>query len=179
MLVVALSGKVGSGKSSVSAAVASALGWQRVSFGEYVRGVAQAQQLDDSRLTLQNLGEELLAADARAFCANVLAQAATQSASLVVDGVRHEQVVALLRELVAPRPLVHVHLALEETIRVGRIIARQGEIDAQELKRIDGHPTEQQVIKSLPQRADIGADYADDLGSIVQQIIVYIKRSSM
>ena len=179
MLVVAFSGKVGSGKSSVSAAVASALGWQRVSFGEYVRGVAQAQHLDDSRLTLQDLGEQLLAADARAFCANVLAQAPNRSEPLIIDGVRHIQVLRMLRELVAPHIVAHVHLALDEVTRTDRILARQGEVDLEELLRIDTHPTEQEVINSLPQQADVIIDSTENLGKVVQQIVVWVKGRSM
>ncbi|OWP61670.1 hypothetical protein CDA63_18170 [Hymenobacter amundsenii] len=179
MLVVAFSGKVGSGKSSVSAAVASVLGWQRVSFGEYVRGVAQAQHLDDSRLTLQNLGEQLLAADARAFCANVLAQAPNQSEPLIIDGVRHMQVLRMLRELVAPCSVAHVHLALDEATRAKRILACRGEVDAQEIQRIDTHTTEQEVINSLPQYADLVVDSYDNLTTVTQKVSVWIRSRNL
>ena len=97
MLVVAFSGKVGSGKSSVSAAVAQKLGWARVGFGDYVRKVALTQHLEATRQTLQDLGQHLLDTDARAFCEAVLAQAPISSSPLVIDGVRHEHVLQLLK----------------------------------------------------------------------------------
>ena len=85
-MVLAFSGKIGSGKSSVSVAVADGLHLPWVSFGNYVRKRAKAQELEPTRQHLQDLGQALLLADADAFCAAVLAQAPDVENGLVVDG---------------------------------------------------------------------------------------------
>ena len=67
-------GQIGSGKSSVSAAVAAAvLSWRRAGFGDYLRAeIERAGGDPTSREALQELGQHLIEADAEAFCRSVL-----------------------------------------------------------------------------------------------------------
>jgi len=170
-MVLAFSGKIGSGKSSVSAAVAQVLQLPLVSFGGYVRQQAQLLELEPTRKQLQDLGESLLQADARGFCAAVLAQASSQAAGLVVDGIRHESVLQILRQLVLPEQLFHIHLTLEEEVRTERVTQRQGEtIGEEEQRRIVNHPTEVQVMDVLPNLADIIINSAGKLDDVVNQV---------
>lgn len=180
-MVLAFSGKIGSGKSSVSAAVAQVLQLPLVSFGGYVRQQAQLQQLEPTRKQLQDLGEKLFQVDARGFCAAVLAQAPSQDAGLVVDGIRHEAILHILKQMVAPQRLLHIHLTLKEELRTERITQRQGIIiDEDEQRRIVNHPTEAQVADVLPSLADITVDSAGEIdnvvGQVVKQIIFSIKK---
>jgi cytidylate kinase len=175
-MVLAFSGKIGSGKSSVSAAVAHVLQLPLVSFGGYVRQQAQLLALEPTRKQLQDLGESLLQADAQSFCAAVLAQAPSQAAGLVVDGIRHESVLQILRQLVLPQQLLHIHLTLEEEVRTERVTQRQREtIDEEEQRRIISHPTEVQVVDILPSLADIIIDSVDELDNTVSQVIKQVK----
>src|SRR5207237_1082407 len=83
-LVMALSGRIGSGKTTVSTEVARRLGWVRTSFGDYVRSLARSRGLDDSRETLQPLGASVLNEGVEPFCRAVLAQAGWTSGTPVV-----------------------------------------------------------------------------------------------
>lgn len=170
-MVLAFSGKIGSGKSSISAAVAQALQLPLVSFGGYVRQQAQLLGLEPTRQQLQDLGESLLQADAQSFCAAVLAQAPNQDDGLVVDGIRHESVLQILKKLVIPQQLLHIHITLEEDVRVERVIKRQGiTTDEEEQRRIINHPTEVQVADILPNLADITINSAGELDDVVNQV---------
>lgn len=172
-MILAFSGKIGSGKSAVSTAVAQALGLPQVSFGDYVRHQAQLRQLPQTREQLQDLGEHLFQADALAFCRAVLGQAPNWTDGVIIDGIRHQAVLHLLRQLAAPQPLFHVHLTLDEAVRTQRVGQRPGEppADVQEQHRAATHPTEQQVTEALPGLADIVVNSSFGLNEVVTQII--------
>lgn len=72
-LLICFSGQIGSGKSSVSCAVAHALGWRRTGFGDYLRAeIERAGGDPSSRQALQDLGQQRIEADAEGFCRDVL-----------------------------------------------------------------------------------------------------------
>ncbi|HMP06718.1 MAG TPA: AAA family ATPase, partial [Lacipirellulaceae bacterium] len=72
---LAFSGHIGSGKSTLSRAVADAIGAARVSFGDHVRAVARHQGEPETRERLQAIGEALVASKMNDFCQSVLDQA--------------------------------------------------------------------------------------------------------
>src|SRR5262249_10188002 len=122
-IVLALSGKIGSGKTTLSQELADALGWRRASFGEYVRAYAKSQGLDEkSRDVLQAVGQSLVEKDVVDFCRSVLAHFGwTSGEPLVIDGVRHAAVVDALRQIVAPLDLRVVFVDINEKTRLKRI----------------------------------------------------------
>ena len=72
-LLLCFSGQIGSGKSSVSTAVAEVLGWRRTGFGDYLRGeIARLGGDPDDRKALQDLGQQRVEDDSTAFCRDVL-----------------------------------------------------------------------------------------------------------
>jgi dephospho-CoA kinase len=114
-IVICLSGRIGSGKTSMSAALARARGAASVSFGAYVRTAAAARGLDSThRETLQNLGAKLIEDHGHDwFCREVLATASWDGdRDLVVDGIRHVAVLEVIKRLVAPTNTVLIHLTL-------------------------------------------------------------------
>jgi cytidylate kinase len=171
-MVIAFSGKIGSGKSTVATALAQTLGLPQVSFGDYVRQQAQLRQLPQTRQQLQDLGEHLLQTDASAFCREVLGQAPNWPQGVVVDGVRHQDVLQLLRQLVVPQSLFHIHLTLDEATRTQRVEQRSDGLLAhgQEQYRTGTHPTEQQVTEALPRVADIVVNSSVSLPEIIAKI---------
>lgn len=89
-VLVCFSGQIGSGKSSVSVAVATALGWSRTGFGDYLRAqIVQAGGDPHSRETLQDLGQRLVEADPEEFCRSVLNDGGFRPGEdFLIDGVR-------------------------------------------------------------------------------------------
>ena len=174
-MVLAFSGKIGSGKSSVSMAVAESLHLPWVSFGDYVRKQAKAQELEPTRQHLQDLGQALLLADADAFCAAVLAQTPDVENGLVMDGIRHSNVLRIIKRLVAPQQVIHIHLLLDEDLREERVVGRQGVVELDEQRRMSNHPTEEQVFELLPSIADLAIGSFDTLDAVVQKVKIGVE----
>jgi cytidylate kinase len=164
--IIAFAGRMGAGKSSVSAAVAADLKWKFASFGGFVRKTATSRGIEHTRESLQAIGEELEASDAAAFCQSVLHDAAWHPGeSAVVEGIRHVRIWETLKNLVAPQPIFLVYLDASEELRRNRLQER-GAQEANYLAQAEAHSTERDVIAELPQLADLvlsteGAEAAD------------------
>jgi dephospho-CoA kinase len=170
--VLGFSGGIATGKSSLSEAVARALGCPRVSFGEHVRSRARAQGLDQRREILQALGEQLIRQDIRGFCRAVLADADWKPGnSLIIDGVRHAAVISVLKEFVAPSELRLVHIEADEKSRLARLTAR-GESDSG-LANLERHSTESDVRTVLPGIADLVVDGSRPLQIVANEVTTW------
>lgn len=155
--VLAISGAIASGKTTIARYVASAVGWPWTSFGAYVRAEAERRGFPDDRPTLQRLGDELVAHGIESFCRAVLVAAGWSPGSpAVLDGVRHVAVVQALRDLVAPQPLVLVYVTVPADVRATRLQVRGVGFSAQQ--QHDAHANEADVLTSLPQMADVVLD---------------------
>jgi dephospho-CoA kinase len=173
-IVLGFAGSIASGKSTLSIEVASSLGWQRVSFGDYVRTVAQCQGLGESREVLQAVGAALIDQGIEQFCSSVLAQGHWKPGQpLVVDGFRHAEVVSVLRRLIAPSYLLLVFVAVNESIRETRLIER-GLIQYEELQQIEAHSTEAQVQTVLLGMADLTVDSTSTIEELVKKIVTWV-----
>ena len=156
-IVLGFSGRIGSGKSTLAGLVASSLQVPCVSFGDYVRALASTKGLNSSdRAVLQELGSKLVQTPEK-FCQDVLSQVNYQSGqSLVVEGVRHREVVDVLRRQVAPARFVLVYVKVSER-RIEGMLYDEGNAD----KIVDDlvqHDTERQVTTILESMADIIVD---------------------
>jgi dephospho-CoA kinase len=166
-VAVAFAGRIGAGKSSVSAALASELKSKRASFGDYIRQVAASRGLNPTRDVLQTIGAELEATDATELCKAVLGSVDWRGGeSIVIDGVRHVSVLEILRELVSPLPLFFVYLDVEDSLRKTRLDHRPE--SAEEMSSIEAHSTEHDVIARLPEIADLRL--SSDLDSVLDLV---------
>jgi dephospho-CoA kinase len=176
-IVVGIIGKIRSGKSSLSQGLSENLNWPYVSFGDEVRRIAKQRGLEPSREVLQEIGQDLVYNSAQEFCKAVLAQAEWQPGeSLVVDGIRHLEVVEILRELVRPSALRLVYLKTADQIRESRLAA---EIKGrQDLESIEHHSTEVQVGTVLPNVADLIVDGASPMNELITEITSWLGQPS-
>lgn len=162
-LLLCFSGQIGSGKSSVSAAVAEALGWRRTGFGDYLRSEIRRLGGDpDERKALQELGQMRVDEDPVAFCRDVLAFGGFQQAEgFVIDGIRHTSIFEILAALSEPSQARLLFLDARETTRITRVRTRR---DAQDFHRASKHRVEAELGSGLPQRADgtVSADQPFD-----------------
>jgi len=163
-LLLCFSGQIASGKSSVSAAVADALGWQRTGFGDYLRAeIARMGGDPDDRKALQDLGQKRVDEDPGAFCRDVLAYGRFQPGdNFVIDGIRHVSIFEILAALNVPSQARLLLLGAREMTRVTRVRTRS---DAQDFDRASQHRVEAELGSALPQRADgtVDADQSFDL----------------
>jgi AAA domain len=169
-LVVCLSGRIGSGKTSISQVLSAALQWRRSGFGEYVRLQVRERGGDpESRQALQDLGLELVSADPDAFCRAVLEMGDfLPGGTLILDGIRHADIFSRVARLVAPSRAVLFHLAVEDAEATRRVKART---DAADLTRAESHPVESEVVQSLPSSANYVLDGSKPVKEIAAQIL--------
>lgn len=171
--VLAFSGGIGSGKSSLSELVSRELGCPRVSFGSVVRERAKEAGLSQDRASLQALGEQMVATDPRDFCTKVLRSAPVwrPGTTLVVDGVRHAGVMGMLGDLVAPSTLRLVFVKVASDVRISRLQSRGEAVTS--VDELDRHSTEVEVHEALEKLADLVVDGNRPLGAVLSEVAAW------
>jgi dephospho-CoA kinase len=153
-LVVAIAGKMGSGKTTLSKDLAAALSCPRAAFGDYVRQQVQGRGLPLTRENLQVIGTELLLKDSAAFCDSVIASSGWHKGlDLVIDGLRHLATIPIIRRITEPSDLKIVYISVTEETRLQRLSAR-GEGGRDNVTKMDSHSSEQELA-SIAAMADI------------------------
>ncbi|HEY4678007.1 MAG TPA: AAA family ATPase [Candidatus Angelobacter sp.] len=178
MLVIAFSGKLGSGKTTISNAVATALGWPLAGFGDYVRQVVRERGLDGTRENLQAVGTELLEADPREFCKAVLSSGGwIRGEPLLIDGLRHVKTIAIIQELISPATLRIISILVPEATRLQRL-GQRDQVEAASTGIIEAHSSEQEVGSILCSHADLVLDGEKPVSVLVAEIIDWIRLQS-
>ncbi|MBL8379609.1 MAG: hypothetical protein JNM79_17205 [Burkholderiales bacterium] len=173
-LAICFSGRIGSGKSTLTARMSEMLGWPRASFGDYVRSVAISRNSNvDSRLVLANLGGQLIdELGWNEFCARVLSSAGWVSpGNILIDGIRHVEAICTLRRLCLPASLFHIHIDLSDEMAKTRQIGK----GVLELSGGERHSTEIQVRTSLAEIADLKLPATIMLEEQVRQVSDFLK----
>lgn len=172
-LLLCFSGQIGSGKSSVSEAVAEALGWRRTGFGDYLRcEIARSGGDPDDRQALQDLGQARVDQDAATFCRDVLAAAGFQPGdNFVIDGIRHVSIFEHLAQVSAPSEAKLLFLDAGEGTRNSRVQTRP---DASDFQRAAGHRVEAELRHALPGRADANVDADQALERVVADCLACV-----
>ena len=168
---IAFSGQIGSGKSTISRAVAETLRRPRVSFSAEVRAAAAARGVPRDRKSLQEFGERLIAKGWDSFCSGTLAQAGTSLIPPIIDGVRHQGAIQSLRRLLAPTPVVLIFLDVPQKIRVVRLLDRGHTI--QEIAKADEHPTEAE-LPWVRAEADLILMNDGSIEETVEELVVFL-----
>jgi dephospho-CoA kinase len=158
-VVIALAGQMGVGKSSISRELSSILRWPRVSFGDYVRQVAETRGLGTSREVLQELGSRLIDEGWEPFVRGVIG-IHPEDGGLIVDGIRHKAALDTLRAVVSPRLVWGVYLRLTDAARRQRLTQRGD--DPRDIERAEAHAIEGEI----EQVALICDEHVDATGSI-------------
>lgn len=175
-ILVCFAGQIGSGKTSISIAVADALGCKRTSFGEFLRAEVTRQGGNpDHRETLQDLGRSYVTKGPEEFCRQVLAAGLYRAdENFILDGVRHVDIYLALQRLVVPAAVKLIFLQSDDEIRKQRVIARDG--SATDLVRADAHPVEADLRANLPALAATTINGAAPLDEVVRQSLAAIGR---
>ncbi len=168
-MIVAFAGRIASGKSVISRAIAAHYSVDWVSFGDAVRREAKRRGRAASRSALQDLGEELIAAGWDALWPLVTDQVAWNGhSSLIVDGVRHLSAIESLQRLAEPSPLyvVFVHTPLDRRLEW---LTERG-VSGPEAAAADRHTNEAQ-LDAVRGKADLVVTNDAGLDGVVAQVI--------
>jgi cytidylate kinase len=143
-VAVGVSGRIGSGKTTLAQALAVRMECGYASFGDYVRSVALARELNVSeRKVLQDVGDELIAAGWLPFCRAMLDHSGYAGGSVVVDGIRHREAVTTLAQIVAPLPFRLLAVYIDSERRDRRL--RDRGVDLIGVKVAEAHANESHV----------------------------------
>ena len=169
---VVICGKIGSGKSTAVAYLASQLGFKTVSFGTYIRDVAEQRGFPSTRGALQDLGDRLF----KAMGSSDLLQAALRYAkveggdSAVFDGVRHAQVLADLRQAADRTTAIYLDVGQEERYRRHRARSVGRGLSFEDFQALDGHPVEA-GINDLANLCDLVMDADHSLATVRRSLL--------
>jgi dephospho-CoA kinase len=173
-LVICFAGGIGSGKSSVSLALAERSSWKRASFGEYLRSLSRVDGTTPTRQELQDLGKRMVEDSEERFCIDVLAHGGIiAGGNGFVDGVRHASVLMRLRALLAPSVVRLILLSVSAGDRHARVLSRA---EGGEFAIADSHPVEAETRDALPRLADLTLDSATTFDSVVDQCASAIRQ---
>ncbi len=168
--VICFSGSIGSGKTTISSILASALGWKWVSFGEYVRKIARELSIGYSRRELQYVSDVLIKQGWEIFCRSVLKEVQwNESENLIVDGVRHYEAITTLRDICHPAKVFLIYLSISKAEQYKRVKSK-GITSHSELLEIEAHPSESQVSSELRKIADMVFDGSQPKNKVVKEI---------
>ncbi|MBN8490330.1 MAG: AAA family ATPase [Burkholderiales bacterium] len=166
--VVGLSGHRGSGKTWLANELASTRGFAQASFGDVVRSEALRLGLVPTMEVLQDLGGQLIHEwGTPGLCRRALSSVPPDS-DVVIEGIRHAEVLHALRNLAAPRQFVFVFVDLDVQARRRRLQARDGDDG---LTR-DAHLVEAEVdrLKALANLVVDGAT-PQSPGLVIQHLV--------
>jgi cytidylate kinase len=171
---LAFSGQLGSGKTTVSRLLAERIGARWNSFGNTVKRIARERGITVERGALQALGADLVSNSPEAFCQRVIREAEPPSrGGLVLDGLRHAAILKHLQQILLPSPVVLVFVDVDEAVRLVRMKQRGGAI-IEDLRRLESHSTEVEVMAALRGSADLRADNSGAATTTVEQIVTWL-----
>lgn len=169
--IYAFSGSIGSGKSTLSFRLSKELNCKYASFGDYVRKQAIMVGISNpTRAQLQEIGERLISNGVKDFCQAVLQDIGWESGKpLVIDGVRHFDVLENLSKIFYPHKLFLIYLEVDEKTRIDRLVGRgRDEILQEEAE----HSTEIEVRETLREKADCVVNSSFGVEDNIQSILV-------
>ena len=167
--VACFAGKTGSGKTSVTKALAECLNWRRVGFGDYVRAeLARRGGNPDDGQELQDLGQLLVDSDPVSLCRAVLDSVDFRPGDdALLDGIRHATIHQAIVEFVRPSRTCLIYLRAADDLRGLRAIER-GRAEA---GRAETHRVEAEVATVLPSIADAIVDAAASFSTVLLQCL--------
>ncbi len=171
--VFVISGASRVGKTSLARGLANALNLPIIAFGDYVR--SQASLISDgavpARRNLQDLGQRLVQEDPEAFCRGALLWGRfSLGQSVIFEGLRHFDLLPILRRLVGESPLKLIYIDAPANLRSSRW---DGPITQDELARTDSHPVEAQ-LGQIRENADLIVDSRRGLEANIRFVVEWI-----
>jgi shikimate kinase len=167
-IVIAFAGPIGSGKTTISRALAKKLHSKHASFGDHFRAMASRLGHNPSeRAVLQRLGEEQVGLSPESVCRELLNayEWKPTDGTIVIDGVRHLEILSALTNAVAPLDVFLVYVQ-RDNMRSTLLSTKVGK---QNMELFDAHSTELQnnILRSA---ADIVVSAEHEPALIIDRV---------
>ena len=171
--VICFSGRIGSGKTTVSHCVARSPGWKWASFGQFVHTNNKRIGGSHRRSDLQDSGQLAVNRNSFGFCNQMLTHFSVgKDDNVIIDGIRHLNVLNDLKKIFSSRKVILLYLGISNSIREARLTQRGD--DRREIAEAEQHCMEQEVIEDLPRVADrivnVDGELTDTV-SVVRSVI--------
>lgn len=177
-MVLGFAAPIEAGKTTLSIAVADKLNAPRVSFGGYLRWLAEQQHRKITREVLQDLGDKLVSQDVHSFCEDVLKQQPWRAGvPLVIDGVRHVEVLAALGKILSPAPVYLIFIKVDRQTQEARL-QKDDLRHEKSLADLEKHPTERQVRSILPDKASLVLDGIRSPEELTNKVIDFLTHAA-
>lgn len=179
-LVIGVVGRISVGKSSVTKALSEKIGVPFTSFGVYLVKYSKLTGRPSDRKSLQDLGEEFIKDQPRAFLLNVIEEVSDSSGRIIIEGIRHAIILQEIRSISKKAFIVYID-ATPET-RFNRYVNRKKEND--EVLDFDGFmKKDSHVVESEVEHLKLSCDLvvnSDELNinQAVEKIILYLDKNS-
>lgn len=177
-LIIAISGKMASGKTTLAKALADRFGGTAASFGDHVRAIAASQGRELDREALQEIGQAAVDADPERFVGNFLTGLKPAADTLlVIEGLRHVSVRDALRDHARKTgaEIRFVHIETNEEQRAARLRARGDSEKA--TASLEAHASEADVRDRLRDEADLIVQRGEETSELVREIAIRVLAS--
>lgn len=172
-VAIAFAGPIGSGKTTISKALARKLHSKHASFGDHFRAMATRLGHNASdRALLQRLGEEQVRLSPDNVCKELLNAWKPSDGTIVIDGVRHLEILKALKNVVAPLAVFLVYVQRDK-IRSTQLSNKVGK---NSMELFEAHSTELQnnILRSS---ADLIVSAEDDPTRVVDRLLRLLEES--
>ncbi len=168
-LVIGVTGKISSGKSTFSKRLSGKYGWPIVSFGKYLVDYSLLNELPINRPSLQFLGDKMIKENHQVFLNNVLLFSNAGTDRIIVEGIRHKVIWEELKKRSKNYELVFID-ALQQ-LRYERFCQRlkpgDTKVSLDEFITIDGHIVEEETDQlKMEATSVVLSESSEELGLI-------------
>ena len=173
--IVFISGRIGSGKTSLATEIAKRLDCPFASFGDAVRAEAATLGLPRAdRVILQRIGQRLVDEEPERFCRLVLDRIADNASCAIVEGLRHARLLWVLKKVAGNARVEVIFVDLGRLERFRRLREYRGYSD-EVCRQYDNDPTEIELDGSLKELADVVVDNGGNLQDAVDACMMWIR----
>jgi len=146
---IVFSGLICSGKTTLADHYCAQYQWDKISFGSYIKNIAEKRQVSLSRHNLQQIGYEIFKnTDPHDFLRQVINFNKPVSHIHIYDSIRHLDILSEVREYY--EDTVVFYLNVDENIIYKRYIDKYNvDISYSEFKKIIEHPIEKGIVQMI------------------------------
>lgn len=178
---IGLSGRIGSGKSTVAQYLATKYGFTVLSFGQMLTGILQERNEPVSRENLQALGNELYDSLGPGGLTEMLIKDSDSDQNYVIDGIRHATIANFLKNKYG-NCFTLLYLDAPTETRFTRLATAKrfnNSLSLEQFKATEQDPTEYDVIYKLKEKADFIVDCSKTQSLVYNQLDDILSRTKV